>query len=61
MIVPLIVLRLITLRLMRMEMFLPPQSVQPHTTTNDQMEASGLTFIAEPKKQWRKDNTGYLI
>ena len=47
-IVPLIVLRLITLRLMRMEMFLPPQRF--YTTTNDGMEASGLTFIAEAKK-----------
>lgn len=54
-IVPLIVLRLITLRLMRMEMFLPPQRC--YTTTNDGMEASGLTFIAEAKKQIRKNNT----
>ena len=54
-IVPLIVLRLITLRLMRMEMFLPPQRF--YTTTNDGMEASGLTFIAEAKKQIRKNNT----
>ena len=61
-IVPLIVLRLITLRLMRMEMFLPPQCIH-HTTTNDGMEASALTFIVEAKKQIRKrkDNTEQAI